>query len=57
MPVRGIADILTTNGMVVDIKTDSRKPSGLNNSLRRVELGHGLLYLPLQSPPQRPDVP
>ena len=29
VPVRGIADILTTDGMVVDVKTASRKPSGL----------------------------
>jgi RecB family exonuclease len=29
IPVRGIADILTTDGIVVDIKTASRKPSGL----------------------------
>src|SRR5262245_21178000 len=29
IPVRGIADIITTNGMVIDIKTASRKPSGL----------------------------
>jgi RecB family exonuclease len=29
VPVRGIADILTADGMVVDIKTASRKPSGL----------------------------
>src|SRR6516225_3626651 len=29
VPVRGIADILTTGGMVVDIKTAARKPSGL----------------------------
>jgi hypothetical protein len=27
--VRGIADIVTTDGMVVDVKTASRKPSGL----------------------------
>jgi hypothetical protein len=27
--VRGIADILTTDGMVVDVKTASRKPSAL----------------------------
>ena len=29
VPVRGIADIVTTDGMVIDIKTASRKPSGL----------------------------
>jgi hypothetical protein len=29
VPVRGIADIVTTDGMVVDVKTASRKPSGL----------------------------
>jgi CRISPR/Cas system-associated exonuclease Cas4 (RecB family) len=29
IPVRGIADIVTTDGMVVDVKTASRKPSGL----------------------------
>ena len=29
IPVRGIADILTIGGMVVDIKTAARKPSGL----------------------------
>ena len=28
--VRGIADIVTTRGMVIDIKTSSRKPSGLS---------------------------
>jgi hypothetical protein len=29
VPVRGIADIVTTDGAVIDIKTASRKPSGL----------------------------
>jgi RecB family exonuclease len=29
VPVRGIADILTTDGTVVDVKTAGRKPSGL----------------------------
>jgi putative RecB family exonuclease len=29
VPVRGIADIVTTDGTVIDIKTASRKPSGL----------------------------
>jgi hypothetical protein len=29
VPVRGIADIVTTDGMAVDVKTASRKPSGL----------------------------
>src|SRR5262249_9527863 len=27
--VRGIADIVTTDGMVIDVKTSSRKPSGI----------------------------
>ena len=30
VPVRGIADIVTTRGMVIDIKTSGRKPSGLS---------------------------
>src|SRR5262249_48054584 len=29
VPVRGIADLVTTDGTVVDIKTAGRKPSGL----------------------------
>jgi hypothetical protein len=29
VPVRGIADLVTTDGTVIDIKTASRKPSGL----------------------------
>ena len=29
VPVRGIADILTADGTVIDVKTSSRKPSGV----------------------------
>jgi CRISPR/Cas system-associated exonuclease Cas4 (RecB family) len=29
VPVRGIADIMTTDGTVIDVKTSSRKPSGV----------------------------
>jgi RecB family exonuclease len=29
IPVRGVADLVTTDGTVIDIKTASRKPSGL----------------------------
>src|SRR5215471_1849583 len=29
VPVRGIADIMTTDGTIIDVKTASRKPSGV----------------------------
>ena len=38
VPVRGIADILTTDGMVVDVKTASRKPSGLHCCMLRLNM-------------------